>query len=126
MEQIPVGSARTTAAARRAIGQGQEYPIVLSKPTCIRTCVRRAGEGKANSYQQPLSLTEGCTVAQPIDLIVCGLSMSFRHAWQAALTMSSAVSKTRLESQLARRYCRMFSTGLSSGTREGNRIGVMS
>ena len=30
-----------------------------------------------------------------------------------------------MESQLARIYCEMFSTGLSSGSREGNRIGVM-
>ncbi len=39
--------------------------------------------------------------------------------------MSSKVSKTRLESQFARRYCQMFSTGLSSGAREGSQIGVM-
>jgi len=29
------------------------------------------------------------------------------------------------ESQLARRYCQTFSTGFSSGEREGSKIGVM-
>jgi hypothetical protein len=31
----------------------------------------------------------------------------------------------RLGSQLARRYCQMFSTGFSSGAREGRKIGVI-
>lgn len=39
--------------------------------------------------------------------------------------MASWPSKTRLESQLARRYCHTFSTGLSSGARDGSSTGVM-
>lgn len=35
------------------------------------------------------------------------------------------MSKTRLESQLARRYCQTFSTGFSSGMRAGKKIGKM-
>ena len=37
--------------------------------------------------------------------------------------IASKFSKTLLESQLARRYCQMFSTGFSSGAREGRKIG---
>jgi hypothetical protein len=47
------------------------------------------------------------------------------QASQAASMISSKVSKTRLESQWARRYCQMFSTGFNSGAREGNSIKVM-
>jgi hypothetical protein len=50
----------------------------------------------------------------PIDVIVLGWAMSFRQASQAASIMSSDVSNTRLDSQFARRYCQMFSTGFSS------------
>lgn len=39
--------------------------------------------------------------------------------------IASWPSKTRLESQLARRYCQTFSTGLSSGARDGSSTGVM-
>ena len=39
--------------------------------------------------------------------------------------MSSQVSKTRFESQLPCRNCQMFSTGFSSGARDGRKIGVM-
>jgi hypothetical protein len=51
--------------------------------------------------------------------------MSLFQASQTASMIWSKVSKTRLESQLARRYCQMFSAGLSSGAREGSQIGVM-
>jgi hypothetical protein len=39
--------------------------------------------------------------------------------------MASQFSKTVFESQFWRRYCQTFSTGFSSGAREGRKIGVM-
>lgn len=35
--------------------------------------------------------------------------------------MSSKVSKTLFDNQLARRYCQMFSTGFNSGDRDGKK-----
>ena len=43
----------------------------------------------------------------------------FQASQIASMYASSKVSKTRLESQFPRKYCQMFSTGLSSGAREG-------
>jgi hypothetical protein len=57
--------------------------------------------------------------------MVSGVAMSFIRASHAASIMASQTSKTRLESQCERRYCQTFSTGFSSGAREGRRIGVM-
>src|SRR5580692_4424609 len=51
--------------------------------------------------------------------------MSFRQAAHAASTIASWFSKTVFESQFWRRYCQTFSTGFSSGAREGRKIGVM-
>ncbi len=39
--------------------------------------------------------------------------------------ISSWVSKTRLQSQFARMYCQICSTGFSSGERDGRNIRVM-
>ena len=39
--------------------------------------------------------------------------------------VASQVSKTLLETQLARRYCQTLSTGFSYGAREGKKIGVI-
>ena len=52
-------------------------------------------------------------------------AMSLFQASQAASIMASKSSKTRFESQLARRYCQICSTGFNSGDREGSRIRVM-
>jgi hypothetical protein len=50
-----------------------------------------------------------------------GWAMSLRQAAQAASMMASLFSKTVFESQFWRRYCQTFSTGLSSGAREGRK-----
>src|SRR3954454_13570398 len=60
-----------------------------------------------------------------MDVTVWGCAISLRHASQAASMISSNVLKTRLESQVWRRYCQMFSTGFSSGARDGSRMMVM-
>src|ERR1700735_2650952 len=60
-----------------------------------------------------------------MEVVVSGAAMSFRQASHAASMMASTFSKTRLESQFWRRYCQIFSTGFSSGAREGRKIGVM-
>src|SRR3954464_2888024 len=57
--------------------------------------------------------------------MVRGWAMSLRQASQAASMISSSVLKTRFESQVWRRYCQMFSTGFSSGARDGSRMMVM-
>ena len=57
--------------------------------------------------------------------MVSGCAMNRRQASQAASRMSSQVSKTRGESQVWRRDGQTFSTGFSSGAREGSRIRVM-
>jgi hypothetical protein len=54
-----------------------------------------------------------------------GVAVTLFQASQAASMMSSKVSKTRFESQLTRKYCQIFSTGFSSGAREGKKIRVM-
>src|SRR3954452_11932577 len=54
--------------------------------------------------------------------MVRGWAMSLRQASQAASMISSSVLKTRFESQVWRRYCQMFSTGFSSGARDGSRM----
>jgi hypothetical protein len=43
--------------------------------------------------------------------------MSFRQASQAASMMASMFLKTRLQTQLARKQCQMFSKGFNSGAR---------
>src|SRR5215204_2640786 len=53
--------------------------------------------------------------------MVVGSARRLRQASQAA----SMVSNTRFESQFWRKYCQMFSTGLSSGAREGRKTRVM-
>ena len=58
-------------------------------------------------------------VLVPMDMIVHGCSMRLFQASALRSTISSKDLKTRLESQLSRRYCQMFSTGLSSGERGG-------
>src|SRR5215212_3110689 len=54
-----------------------------------------------------------------MEVMVLGFARRLRQASQAASTMAPWVSNTRFESQFWRRYCQMFSTGLSSGAREG-------
>jgi hypothetical protein len=61
----------------------------------------------------------------PIDLMTSGAAVSLFQASHAASMISSQVSKTLFENQLARRYCQMFSTGFSSGERDGKKIIVM-
>src|SRR5215204_398066 len=60
-----------------------------------------------------------------MEVMVLGFARRLRQASQAASTMASWLSKTRFESQFWRRYCQMFSTGLSSGAREGRKTRVM-
>src|SRR5215216_6279448 len=60
-----------------------------------------------------------------MEVMVLGFARRLRQASQAASTMASWLSKTRFESQFWRRYCQMFSTGLSSGAREGRKMSVM-
>lgn len=60
-----------------------------------------------------------------MDVIVSGRLTSLSQALQAASMMSLYVSKTWFESQLARMYCQMFSTGFSSGERDGKKISVI-
>src|SRR5215203_6338095 len=57
--------------------------------------------------------------------MVVGSARRLRQASQAASMIASQVSNTRLESQFWRKYCQMFSTGLSSGAREGRKTRVM-
>src|SRR5215213_4717895 len=57
--------------------------------------------------------------------MVVGSARRLRQASQAASMIASKVSNTRFESQFWRRYCQMFSTGLSSGVREGRKTRVM-
>jgi hypothetical protein len=47
-----------------------------------------------------------------MDVMVRGWAIGLRQASQAASMMSSYVLKTRLDSQVWRRYCQMFSTGV--------------
>src|SRR3984893_18956646 len=66
----------------------------------------------------------------PIDIIDHGRSPSLFQAclfqaWQQWSRMSSEDLKMRLDSQLSRMYCQMFSTGLSSGDLGGSGIKVM-
>ncbi len=60
----------------------------------------------------------------PMDVMVAGCARRFCQASQAASTTASEVSKTRAESQVWRRYCQMFSTGFSSGARDGRKTSV--
>jgi hypothetical protein len=55
-----------------------------------------------------------------MDMIFHGWSMRLFHARQLWTRMSSWDLKTRLDSQLSRMNCQMFSTGLSSGDRGGS------
>ena len=48
----------------------------------------------------------------PMDVMTSGVTVRLRQASQAASMMSSKVSKTQFDSQLPRRYCQTFSTGL--------------
>ena len=69
---------------------------------------------RAESYQRPHEMT----VAQSRLVIEATLSLSLAkniQASQALLTISSQVSKTVLARLSPRRYCQIFSTGLSSG-----------
>ncbi|EGG78638.1 hypothetical protein SXCC_00619 [Gluconacetobacter sp. SXCC-1] len=58
----------------------------------------------------------------PIDRMVSGRAARLFQAEQAASMMCSMPSKTVLDSQLARRNCQTFSTGFSSGARDGRKI----
>ena len=60
---------------------------------------------KADLYQRHLTLTD---MGPPIDVMVSGCAMSLFQASH--------------KSQLARKYCQIFSTGFSSGARDGSRI----
>jgi hypothetical protein len=57
---------------------------------------------------------------RPMGRMRHGWSMSSFQASQQWATMSSWLRKTRFESQLSRRNCQTFSTGLSSGERGGS------
>ena len=66
--------------------------------------------------------------ANPMEVIVSGWAMSFRQAAHAAIYDGVVVFEDRVfESQFYQRrvLCQTFSTGFSSGAREGRKIGVM-
>jgi len=58
----------------------------------------------------------------PMDEMVSGCCVGLIQAWHPASTISSSVSKTRLESRFWRRYCQMSSWGFSSGERGGRKM----
>src|ERR1700733_1181939 len=60
-----------------------------------------------------------------MEAMVSGWAVNWFDAWQIGSMMSSKVSKTVFASQLARRYWQTFSTGFSSGARDGSQIGVI-
>ena len=62
---------------------------------------------------------------RPMDMIFHGWSMSLFQAWQQMATISSYDLKIRLDSQLSRMNCQMFSTGFSSGALGGKGSSVM-
>ena len=62
---------------------------------------------------------------RPMDMIFHGRSMSLFQAWQQMATISSYDLKIRLDSQLSRMNCQMFSTGFSSGALGGKGSSVM-
>ena len=60
-----------------------------------------------------------------MEIIFHGWSMSLFQASQLRATISSDDLKTRLDNQLSRMNCHMFSTGFSSGDLGGNGRSVM-
>ena len=60
-----------------------------------------------------------------MDMIFHGWSMSLFQASQHRARISSCDLKTRLDNQLSRMNCQMFSTGLSSGDLGGKNRSVM-
>src|SRR3984957_3010813 len=60
-----------------------------------------------------------------MEVIVSGLSDELSPSGACGVDDRVVVSKTVFESQFWRRYCQTFSTGFSSGAREGRKIGVM-
>src|SRR3954471_24001760 len=60
----------------------------------------------------------------PMDMMSQGWSVSLFHASQQWSRMSLE-AKMRLEIQLSRMYCQMFSTGFNSGALEGSGTSVM-
>ncbi len=61
----------------------------------------------------------------PMEMIFHGCSTRLFQAWQDKATISSYDLETRLESQLSRMNCHMFSTGFSSGDLGGKGTSVM-
>jgi hypothetical protein len=59
----------------------------------------------------------------PMDVILFRLSDEFSPSGAGGVDNRVVVFKTVFESQFWRRYCQTFSTGLSSGARDGRKIG---
>src|SRR6516164_7246531 len=65
----------------------------------------------------PISHSDGCDPFRVGD--------EFAPRFACSVDDGVVVSKTVFESQFWRRYCQTFSTGFSSGARDGRKIGVM-
>src|SRR3954451_10447498 len=61
---------------------------------------------------------------RPMDMMSQGWSMRRFQASQQWSTMSRQEANTRLDNQLSRRNCQMFSTGFNSGARAGSSTSV--